>query len=133
MYEDILPQVQEAIHDSLGVPLDKITINARLIDDLGSDSLDLLDILFALEETFSIKIKRGQIEELARQGVPEGEFEHDGMLTEQGAARLREVLPEADPAEIKANMPLSRIPYLLTVETFCRLVASKLAEQHPTA
>jgi acyl carrier protein len=130
MYEAIFPKVQEAIQESLGVAKEKITIKARLIDDLGSDSLDLLDILFALEEKFEIKIKRGQIEAWARQGVPEGEFEKEGMLTEKGAARLRKVLPEVDPSAIQANLPLSRLPFFFTVETFCRLVQAKLDEKN---
>ncbi|RCK81266.1 MAG: Acyl carrier protein [Candidatus Ozemobacter sibiricus] len=129
MYEDIFDRVRDAIHESLGVTKDRITLKARLIDDLGSDSLDLLDILFALEEKFGIKIKRGQIEAMARQGIPDAEFEVDGQITERGAARLREVLPEVEPHHIVAGMPLARLPYLFTVETFCRLVQAKLREK----
>ncbi len=129
MYEGIFDRVCDAIQESLGVAKERITLKARIIDDLGSDSLDLLDILFALEEKFGIKIKRGQIEAMARQGIPEGEFEKDGQVTELGAARLREVLPEVDQSRIVAGMPLATIPHLLTVETFCRLVAAKLAEK----
>jgi len=129
MTDEIFPKVKEAIQESLGIPGDKIHLKARIIDDLGSDSLDLLDILFALEEKFKIKIKRGQIEAMAREGISEEEFQTDGVISETGAQRLRQVLPEVDQSEIKAGMPLTRIPHLLTVETFCRLVATKLEQK----
>jgi len=121
--------VQEAIQDSLGIPREKITLKARIIDDLGSDSLDLLDILFAIEERFGIKIKRGQIEAMARDGMSEGEFERDGLLTAQGAERLKQIMPEVDQAQIVEGMGVYKIPYLFTVETFCRLVERKMAEK----
>ena len=129
MNEEILAKVQDAIQESLGAPRESITLKAKLIEDLESDSLDLLDILFALEEKFGIKLKRGQIEAEARAGIPDGEFEVDGMLTAQGAERLKKVLPEVDHSGIKENMPLSAIPALFTVETFYRLVENQLARK----
>ena len=129
MNEEILAKVQDAIQESLGAPREKITLKAKLIEDLDSDSLDFLDILFALEEKFDIKLKRGQIEAEARAGIANGEFEVDGMITAQGAKRLKEVLPEVDHSQIKENMPLSTIPTLFTVETFYRLVEHQLAKK----
>ncbi|MFZ2960172.1 MAG: acyl carrier protein [Candidatus Ozemobacteraceae bacterium] len=129
MNAEIFGKVQDAFQEALGVPREKITFDANIIDDLGSDSLDLLDILFALEEKFGIKIKRGQIEAMAREGIAEGAFEKEGCLTAQGAERLRQILPDADPQKIVDGMPIARIPYLFTVGTFYRLVEHKLAEK----
>lgn len=129
MNEEIFTKVIDALQESLGIPRAKITLKSRIIEDLGSDSLDMLDILFALEEKFGIKIKRGQIETAAREGIPDGEFEKDGIISEKGAERLRQVLPEVDQGKITPGMPLSRIPYLFTVETFYRLVEKKLQEK----
>ncbi len=128
--DEIFTKVADALQESCGTAREKITLKAKIIDDLGCDSLDLLDILFALEEKFGIKIKRGQIETAAREGIPEGEFERDGQLTERGAARMREHMPEVDTSRITAGMPVGRIPYLFTVETFCKLVEQKLREKH---
>ena len=130
MDQNIFSSVQEAIQESLGIPREKITLKARIIDDLGSDSLDLLDILFAIEEKFGIKIKRGQIEAMAREGMSEGEFEKDGLLTARGVDRLREIMPEVDQTQIVEGMGVYKIPYLFTVETFCRLVEKKIAEKN---
>lgn len=130
MDQSIFDGVQEAVQESLGIPREKITLKARIIDDLGSDSLDLLDILFAIEERFGIKIKRGQIEAMAREGLGEGEFERDGLLTAKGAERLKQIMPEVDPTQIVEGMGVYKIPYLFTVETFCRLVERKIAEKN---
>ncbi len=127
MNEEIFQKVREALQESLGIPKDQITLKARIIDDLGSDSLDLLDILFALEEKFKIKIKRGQIEAKAREGLADDEFQKDGVLSAVGAERLKQVLPEVDHSGIAPGMPLSKIPHLFTVETFCRLVESNIS------
>jgi len=134
MNEEIFTRLQDALQESLGVSRDRITPDARIIDDLGSDSLDMLDLLFALEEKFGIKIKRGQIEAAARQGMTDEEFAQEGLVTERGAERLRTVLVgAANPEEIKAGMPLSRIPYLFTVATFHHLVETKLREKAAAA
>jgi len=50
---DIVAQV---IADTSEVPLEEITPRVHAIDDLGIDSLDFLDIVFALDKKFSIKI-----------------------------------------------------------------------------
>ena len=48
--------VAKVISDTTEIPLDKITPEAHAIDDLGIDSLDFLDIVFALDKKFGIKI-----------------------------------------------------------------------------
>ncbi|MBF0410143.1 MAG: acyl carrier protein [Candidatus Riflebacteria bacterium] len=130
MNSEIFERVKHCIQNSLGVSAEKITLKARIIDDLGSDSLDLLDILFSIEEEFGIKIKRGQIESMAREGFADGEFEQNGLITAKGTERLRNVMPEVDQTQIFEGMGIGRIPYLFTVETFCRLVENKLSEKN---
>jgi acyl carrier protein len=129
MNPEIFPKVQEAFQESLGIPREKITLKARVIEDLGSDSLDFLDILFALEEKFKIKIKRGQVEAMAKEGLTDEEFQHEGALTAKGAERLRQVLAETDVSQIVTGMSMTKIPHLFTVETFCKLVEKNLAQK----
>ena len=54
--EDILQQVQEILVDALGVDDDEVSLESRLMGDLGAESIDFLDIVFRLEKAFSIKI-----------------------------------------------------------------------------
>jgi acyl carrier protein len=46
-------RVRQLIADQLRQPLEKVTNEAHLIDDLDADSLDIVDLTIAIEETFS--------------------------------------------------------------------------------
>ena len=51
-----LEKIQEIIIDKLGVDHNKITENAKFIDDLGADSLDTVELIMQFEEEFEIEI-----------------------------------------------------------------------------
>lgn len=53
---DIFSQVQEIISKNLNISKDKITLESSLKDDLGADSLDAVEIVMDLEDTFNISI-----------------------------------------------------------------------------
>ena len=46
-------RVRQLIADQLRQPMEKVTNEAHLIDDLDADSLDIVDLTIAIEETFS--------------------------------------------------------------------------------
>ena len=49
-------KVKEIIVDQLGVDEKQVTRTAAFIDDLGADSLDIVELVMALEEAFEIEI-----------------------------------------------------------------------------
>ena len=51
-----LTKVKEIIIDKLGVEENKITSDARFIEDLGADSLDTVELIMEFEDEFSIEI-----------------------------------------------------------------------------
>ena len=51
-----LQKIQEIIVDKLGVDANKITLDAKFIDDLGADSLDTVELIMQFEEEFEIEI-----------------------------------------------------------------------------
>ena len=51
-----LEKIQEIIIDKLGVDQNKISENAKFIDDLGADSLDTVELIMQFEEEFEIEI-----------------------------------------------------------------------------
>lgn len=121
--------VKKCLMDCIRMNETEIRPDARLIGDLGADSLDLLDIIFSLERHFNIKIKPGEIEKRAREGIPPEEFEHNNLLKPRGAERLREILPEIPSGDIQPGMHISQIPYLFTVETFIKIIEGSLNER----
>lgn len=127
--ESVYPKVREIIADVLVIDEDEITMQSRLISDLGAESIDFLDLVFQLEKEFGIKIPRGQLEKNARGELTEDEFEKGGVLTAQGMAALKQYLSEVPAEYFKSNMKLNEIPMLFTVETFCKLIVAARNEQ----
>jgi len=126
---EIYEKVKEAIVEALGVDAEDVQPTSVLFDDLGAESLDLLDIVFRLEKAFGIKIPRGSIQQdmLAAEGIVEKDVIVDGALTELGAQKLRERMTEVNPEKIKAGFRIDDIPTLFTVQTFVNIVKQQLA------
>ena len=53
---DVLERVKKIVVDNLDVEGDKVVESASFIDDLGADSLDLVELVMAFEEEFNIEI-----------------------------------------------------------------------------
>ena len=125
----VYPKVREIIADVLVIDEEDVSLNSRLIADLGAESIDFLDLVFQLEKEFSIKIPRGQLEKNARGDLAEDEFEKGGVLTPNGMIALKSYLCEVPDAYFKDNMKINEIPLLFTVETFCKLIVAAVSEQ----
>ena len=54
--EDTIASVRSLIAESLGVNEDEIVPSASFIEDLGADSLDIVELVMAIEKTFDIEI-----------------------------------------------------------------------------
>lgn len=52
----IFEKVKDIIVSQLGVEEDEVTLESRFIDDLGADSLDIVELIMALEEEFDLEI-----------------------------------------------------------------------------
>lgn len=53
---EILDKVKDIVTEQLGVERDEVTIESSFIDDLGADSLDIVELIMAFEEEFNIEI-----------------------------------------------------------------------------
>jgi len=53
---DVLERVKKIVVENLDVEADKVVESASFIDDLGADSLDLVELVMAFEEEFDIEI-----------------------------------------------------------------------------
>lgn len=122
--DEIFGQVQEVLVDALGAEEEEVTLDATLVDDLGAESIDFLDIVFQLEKGFDIKIPRGEF--IPQDVFTSEEYVQDGKLTEAGLIELRERLPYFDLTAFEANPVVQEFPKLLTVADLCRFVESKV-------
>ena len=57
-------RVAEIIVEQLGIPKEEIVPEASFIDDLGADSLDIVELVMAMEETFDIEIPDDDAEKI---------------------------------------------------------------------
>lgn len=57
-------KVKNLLVENLGVAEEKVTLESEIIKDLGADSLDLVEMLLAMEENFGITISDDQTENI---------------------------------------------------------------------
>jgi len=63
-----LEKIKEIIIDKLGSDANKITLEAKFIDDLGADSLDTVELIMQFEEEFEIEIPDEDAEKILSVG-----------------------------------------------------------------
>ena len=64
----ITEEIRKIIVDLLGVEESKVTIDARLIEDLNADSLDAVELAMTLEEHFEILVADEEVERMQTVG-----------------------------------------------------------------
>ena len=64
----IFEKVKEVIVDRLGAEEEAVTAETSFIDDLGADSLDIVELIMALEEEFDLQIPDSEAEKIATVG-----------------------------------------------------------------
>jgi acyl carrier protein len=64
MSDELELRVRNIVAEQLGVDLAEIRPDAHILDDLGADSLDVVELVMALEESFDIEIPDAAVEGL---------------------------------------------------------------------
>ncbi len=125
VFEKLVPLVREVT----GVREDQITMDSGLMQDLGAESVDLLDFTFLIEEVFGITIEADEFEQQARRRIPGGLYEKDGCLTEAAMEELKKALPEVPAGHFKPGLKKIELPSVLNVAVFVHLIQRKLIEK----
>lgn len=116
--------VRGLVAEALAVEPSEVKLESNLMEDLGAESLDFLDLVFRLENHFGIEITRGEMERAARGDMTDEEFAPGGVISEEGLARLRELLPESA-GRITPGLRPVKILSLFSVRTFANMVVAK--------
>jgi acyl carrier protein len=64
----IFEKVKEKIAEQLGIDEEEITLESQIVEDLGADSLDVIELLMMFEEEFDIEITDEEAEKLTTVG-----------------------------------------------------------------
>lgn len=67
-HDELFEKVKAVIVDQLGVEEDDVIEDASFVDDLGADSLDIVELVMALEEEFGVSIPDEQAEKIKTVG-----------------------------------------------------------------
>ena len=65
----MLEKMQKMLAEQLNIEVDKITPETSFKDDLGADSLDLFELVMALEDEYNIEIPTEEIQEMTTVGA----------------------------------------------------------------
>jgi acyl carrier protein len=127
--EEVFAGVCQCLMEVLDLPAGPIREEQKLIDDLGADSLDLLDLTFHLEQKFRISISPRDIERRARAKLDGRPLEVDGVYTPEALAELRKALPEVPAEELSEGLTAAALPRRFRVATMVNLVCRLLEEK----
>ena len=125
--DDVFTRVRALIADSLALQESGITPQSRLIDDLGADSLDFVDLTFAIEKAFGVKLREAELNFLTRLDFSSPAVMQGGYLTRDTIASLRPLLPALDRAPDPDRVTPGELFSLLTVETLCLMIQRRLS------
>ncbi|MEW1720674.1 phosphopantetheine-binding protein [Streptomyces sp. NPDC093109] len=128
---NLLPIVQDAIADALGIDEAEVTSDATLLGDLGAESIDLLDILFRIERASGVKITVADIGALLQGGIPDEEFgDENEVVNNTGLTHLEKVLPQFDRSQLDEPLTADQVLGLFTVRNLLDLLTERAAAAH---
>ncbi len=122
--DDIFAKVKDVLVDALSVDDDDVTPTATLSGDLGAESIDFLDIVFKLEQTFGFKIAQGEL--FPENVAQDPRYVKDGRITPEGIGALKERLPHADFSAFEKSPEISKVGDIFTVNALVSFVERKL-------
>ncbi|MCL2740513.1 MAG: acyl carrier protein [Oscillospiraceae bacterium] len=64
----VFEKVKKIVVEQLGIEEDEVSLEASFIDDLGADSLDIVELIMALEEEFDLEIPDSEAEKISTVG-----------------------------------------------------------------
>ncbi len=113
-------RVVEIVADALDVNRADVLPHASLIDDLGAESIDFLDILFRLETAFGVTIPENEIWK--------GSIDPDNQESiDRGVQQLRQRMPNFAGSKLPDPVTRNELPRLITVQTVVDYLESRLS------
>ncbi len=123
---EVFEKVRDVLVEALGVDDDEVTPDAKLVADLGAESIDFIDINFRLSKAFGIEIEQNEL--FPDNLLKDPTYVKDGKVTDEGIAALKERLPHVELGELESNRSVDDFANIFTVDTLVKFVESKLEE-----
>jgi acyl carrier protein len=123
----VVARVAKCVAEVLALDPGAVRGEARLMEDLGADSLDLVELMYLLEQEFTITLSKDDLSLSAQLGLEESEIHEHEVLTPRALELLRARFPRAADGLLKPGIQRKHLAALLTVEEVARAVERKLA------
>jgi acyl carrier protein len=107
---DTVRRVIAIVADALDAKPEDVHAHSSLMDDLGAESIDFLDLLFRLESDFGIKIPEDDLWRGSFEGT-------DQAAIDAGIARLKARMPDFKWDRLPPTLRREHLPRLITVQT----------------
>jgi len=120
--EERIAVIRQIIAERLFREPEEVTLQSRLIADLGADSLDFVDFQFQIEKRFGIEFGRGDFFDSSFRWVAK-----EGFLKKEAVERFGGIMPRLQEATDPEKVPIGDLMNLITVETLLRIVEQKMA------
>jgi acyl carrier protein len=116
------------VADCLALELAEVRPESRLVNDLGADSLDFIDLVFTLEKRFGLRMRENEMDLMGRRELTgQGTGSTAEFLSAEAIARLLPWLPElGKDRDLTHVRPVDILP-LVTVEALWRLVEVQMS------
>ncbi len=124
--DSIYAAVHPAVAEALGLDEDEVRPDSTLMDELGAESIDLLDILFRIERSTGIKIQAADLSDYVQGGIPDEEFgDENEIITPKGLQQLKKVMPQLDIDRLAGRLAAEDVMGHFTVENLVTLVSQR--------
>ena len=127
--EKIFEVVKEGLVEVLGIDEGDVTIDSSFYDDLGAESLDLIDLFFRIEKEINIRITMSEVQRVFQGDLSEEEFfDENGIATPAGLEHLQKLLPDSNLTEIAEELDQLKLFSLFTVGHLVDIIADKASK-----
>lgn len=127
--EEIFEVVKEGLVEVLGVDEGDVAMDSSFYDDLGAESLDLLDIFFRIEKEINVRISMREVQKILQGDLSEEEFfDENGIVKPAGLEHLQKLLPDCNLTEIAEELDQVKLFSLFTVQHLVDIIADKASK-----
>lgn len=122
-HEDIFAKVRDCLVAALDVEPEEVSLEASLTDDLEAESIDFVDIIYRLEQTFKIKIPQGEL--FPQELFSNKDYVDGGVFTDAGRKALESKYPFLETGSTD-SLKVTDLPQLYTVDMLVKFLTSKV-------
>ena len=121
--EEVYNSIKSILKETLMCDDEEVSEGATLVGDLGAESIDFLEMVFQLQENFSIEIDRSEL--FPEDILANEQYVQEGVVSEAGLTALGERMPFMDLSTFSADPRIADFGNLMTVGDLCKFIVSK--------